>query len=90
MPTEATGLPTALKGKRQSPAPSDLKRRFPSMAYFNAGVMVVWHVFPELKSVHVFTSPVDVTICEGDTVCSAAPALPDLQMTANEVFYRKF
>lgn len=58
-------------------------------AYFQAGVQVVWHIFPELRSVHVFASPVEVTICEGDTICSAAPAVPDLQMTANEVFYRK-
>lgn len=58
-------------------------------AYFNAGVQVVWHIFPELRSVQVFTSPTAVTICEGDAICSVIPAIPDMQITANEVFYRK-
>ncbi|HHM21102.1 MAG TPA: Uma2 family endonuclease, partial [Bacteroidetes bacterium] len=42
--------------------------------YFMAGVKNVWHIYPASKQVHVYTSPEDVTICMGKTICSAAPA----------------
>lgn len=54
--------------------------------YFAAGVKVVWLVFPDLDQVHVYTSIFDVTICKDAKVCSAAPVLPDFDMTASEVF----
>ena len=54
--------------------------------YFRAGVQVVWHIFPTSKKVDVFTSPDDVTICRGKTVCSGAPALPDFQIPAEALF----
>ncbi|AEE51333.1 Uma2 family endonuclease [Haliscomenobacter hydrossis] len=54
--------------------------------YFLAGVQVVWHIYSESKQVHVFTSPEQVTICRGKRVCSAAPALGDLEISAEELF----
>ena len=54
--------------------------------YFLAGVQVVWHIYPESKQVHVFTSPEQVNICRGNVVCSAAPALGDLEVSAEELF----
>jgi Uma2 family endonuclease len=54
--------------------------------YFRAGVQVFWQIHPTIESVHVFTSPTQVTICEGKTVCSAAPVLIDFEMTAEEIF----
>lgn len=54
--------------------------------YFLAGVQVVWHIYPESKQVHVFTSPEQVTICRGKKVCSAAPALWDMEISAEELF----
>jgi Uma2 family endonuclease len=54
--------------------------------YFLAGVQVVWHIYPESKQVHVFTSPEQVSICRGNAVCSAAPALADLEVSAEELF----
>jgi Uma2 family endonuclease len=54
--------------------------------YFADGVQVVWQIFPKLKSVHVFTSPVDVKICRGAAICSASPALPDFEIAAQDVF----
>ena len=54
--------------------------------YFRAGVQVVWQIDPTDQSVSVYTSPVDVKICEGAAVCSAAPALPDFEMTAEQIF----
>lgn len=56
--------------------------------YFNAGVQVIWHVFPALRMVRVFTSvKSNTTYFETDRF-SAAPAVPDLQMTVDELFAR--
>ncbi len=54
--------------------------------YFRAGVQVVWHIYPASKQVYVYTSVEDVTICRGKTVCSGAPAVPDFEVTAEELF----
>jgi Uma2 family endonuclease len=54
--------------------------------YFQAGVQVVWIIFPESQQVYVYTSPEQVQICRGNTVCSAAPAVPDLNIRAEELF----
>jgi len=53
--------------------------------YFKAAVggvplKVVWLVFPEEKSVHVYTSRRDVKICIENDICSAAPVLPDFEI----------
>jgi Uma2 family endonuclease len=69
-------------------SPSDNANKINSKLdeYFLAGVQVVWHIFPESKQVYVYTSPEFVTICRGQTVCSAAPALPDLMISAEVLF----
>ena len=54
--------------------------------YFQAGVRLVWHIFPEQQMVYIFISPKLITVCEGDDICSAAPALPDFQMAAKDIF----
>jgi Uma2 family endonuclease len=56
--------------------------------YFQAGVQVVWLIFPDDYTVYVYTSPKTVTICTDDDTLSAAPALPELQMTVAELFRR--
>lgn len=54
--------------------------------YFRAGVQVVWHIFPASSQVYVYTAPDQVTICRGKTMCSGAPALPDFEISAEELF----
>jgi len=54
--------------------------------YFQAGVQVVWHIFPHSRKVDVYTSPDNVTICRGATVCSGEPALAGFEITAAELF----
>lgn len=69
-------------------SPSDTSKHIEQkiIEYFTAGVRVVWHVHPDLRMVRVFTSPRhNVTCFEQDTF-SAAPALPDLQFTVDELF----
>lgn len=54
--------------------------------YFKAGVQVVWQIYPALQQVHVYTAVDKVTICQGKTVCSGAPVLPDFEVAAAEIF----
>ncbi|MER0441436.1 Uma2 family endonuclease [Emticicia sp. W12TSBA100-4] len=48
--------------------------------YYKAGIKVVWLIFPENKSVHVYTSRRDVKICIENDICSAAPILPEFEI----------
>ncbi|MEM9888564.1 MAG: Uma2 family endonuclease [Bacteroidota bacterium] len=54
--------------------------------YFDAGVQVVWQIMPFSKKVYVFTSPEDLKVCRGETICSAAPALDDFEIKAADLF----
>ncbi len=56
--------------------------------YREAGVKVVWQIFPKFEKVHVYAGEnLDaMTVCRGDRLCSAAPALPDFVMAAKDVF----
>ena len=56
--------------------------------YFNAGVQMIWHIFPALQMIRVFTSvKTSITHFETD-VFDAGPVIPDLTMTVNELFAR--
>lgn len=54
--------------------------------YFANGVQVLWVIFPHSKKVEVYRSPKDVNICFGDDRCTAAPVLPDFEISVNELF----
>jgi Uma2 family endonuclease len=54
--------------------------------YFEAGVQVIWHIYPELRMVRVSTSPRNNVTCFENDFFSATPAIPDLQMTVDELF----
>ena len=54
--------------------------------YFDNGVQVVWVIFPKLKQVKVYRSVRDITVRFGDDICSAAPVLPDFEMSVNDIF----
>jgi Uma2 family endonuclease len=88
-------LPLMWKGKNQiAPwvieviSPSDnADKIFEKLnEYFSSGVKVVWHIFPTSQQIYVYTSPEDVTICRGKTVCSGMPAIPDFSIKAEEFF----
>lgn len=71
-------------------SPSDIADRIETkvIEYFTAGVQVIWHVFPALRMVRVFTSVKNsITHFETDTF-DAAPVVADLSMTVNELFAR--
>lgn len=52
--------------------------------YFNVGVQVYWQIQRQL--VYVYTSPTQIMVCKGDSICSAAPVLPDFQISAKDLF----
>ncbi len=54
--------------------------------YFTDGVKTVWQIYPNQKTVHVYTSPYDVLICHGTMLCSASPALADFNIVTQELF----
>ena len=56
--------------------------------YRAAGVKVVWHVFPKIEEIHIYTgNNLDtMTVCRGGKLCSADPALPDFVLSAHDVF----
>lgn len=58
--------------------------------YSEAGVQVVWHIFPQLRQVDVYTGTLlhQMTVCKGGDLCSAAPALPDFQLSVDAIFYK--
>ena len=71
-----------------SPTDNYLKVNKKLREYFKAGVKVVWQIVPEEQTVYVYTSPTKVTICEGDTVCSAAPVVTDFTIPAKDIFVK--
>lgn len=54
--------------------------------YFAAGVKVLWLLHPNTEKVEVYTSLFDIKVCKGSMLCSAEPVLPDMTMSAAEIF----
>ena len=54
--------------------------------YFDAGVEVIWWVFPLYKEVVVYTSPINMTGRHENDLLTAAPALPNFQLTVAQLF----
>ena len=59
------------------------------LEYFQVGVKVLWHIFPQQEMVYVFTSPEHITVCRGETLCSAEPVVEGFTISANDIFKRK-
>jgi len=55
--------------------------------YRAAKVKVVWHIYPELKEVHVYQGE-NMTICSGEVKCSAATVIPHFELTADLIFQK--
>ncbi len=53
--------------------------------YFKAGVRVVWIVIPEQRVVNIYSSRRDVRACLENDVCSAAPVLPEFEISVNDL-----
>ena len=56
------------------------------LEYFKAGVKVLWHIFPKQQMVYVFKSMSQIAILRADDICSAAPVIPDFEISVNDIF----
>ena len=54
--------------------------------YFKYGVKVAWLVYPDYQEVEVYTAYKEVKICTGADVCSAAPVLPEFEISVDAIF----
>lgn len=54
--------------------------------YFKAGVQVLWHILPTLEKVYIYTSPLHVTVCKGNIVCSAETVIAGFSLPAKDIF----
>ena len=69
-----------------SPNEIGFKIECKALEYMNAGVQVLWQIYPELRMIHVRTSANNTQLYfEGD-VCTAAPALADMKVKISELF----
>jgi Uma2 family endonuclease len=54
--------------------------------YFDAGVKVVWLIYPQSEKVQVYKEDKTSLICSDKMICSADPVLSAFAMPANDVF----
>ncbi len=57
-----------------------------TIEYFKAGVKVVWLIYPDNKTVQVYTSLKQAQICTDDDICSAKPVLEDFEIKVSDIF----
>ncbi|HEV7381104.1 MAG TPA: Uma2 family endonuclease [Dyadobacter sp.] len=68
-----------------SPTDDAIKVEDKLAEYFKSSVKIVWHIYPENGVVYVYTSRKHVKICTDRDICSAAPVLPDFNISVNEL-----
>lgn len=56
--------------------------------YFAAGARLVWYVYPQQRTVHVYTSPQHVRILDEEQRLEGGTVLPGFQVTIREWFAR--
>ena len=69
-----------------SPSNTDLTNKKKILEYLEAGVSMVWYVYPQLQQVWIHTSPTSVTVCQEGDECVADPAVPGLRIPVQELF----
>lgn len=68
-------------------SPNDIANKVQSKVqdYFQAGVRVVWNIYPLLGEVHVFEDAGSSLIRRGNGLCSAEAAIPGFSMPVSEI-----
>jgi Uma2 family endonuclease len=57
-----------------------------TIEYFKAGVKVLWLIYPDNKTIQVYTSLKQAQICSDDDICSAKPVLEDFEIKVSDIF----
>ena len=87
-PEEAEEAP-ALVIEVSSPSNSDEHNKEKILEYLEAGVQMVWYIYPQIKQVWIHTSPKEVVICDQNSVCDMHPVVPEFRMKVREIFEKK-
>jgi Uma2 family endonuclease len=53
--------------------------------YFDAGVKVLWHIFPSQGIIHVYEDSRHIVICKEDDICSAATVIDGFEFSVNTI-----
>ncbi len=67
-----------------SEEPADMARKVEE--YFASGARLVWHIFPETKTLIVFRSPSDATIYQPDDEIDMSDLLPGFRSRVADLF----
>lgn len=69
-------------------SPSNTRREMERklVDYFDAGVVVVWMVYPQSREVVVYTSPLEATTLRGEDTIDGGAVLPGFSVTVSKVF----
>ncbi|WKN40512.1 Uma2 family endonuclease [Tunicatimonas pelagia] len=86
-PEEAPDAP-ALVIEVVSPSNTDLQNKLKMQEYLDAGVQMVWFIYPNVEQVWSHTSPTDVKVYQQDDKCDASSVVKGFQISAKEVFKR--
>ncbi|MEM7181359.1 MAG: Uma2 family endonuclease, partial [Spirochaetota bacterium] len=69
-----------------SPSNSSIEVEQKKKEYFQAGVQVVWHIYPPLQEVKIYYSDKQVRICNEKDTCDVGEILPEFSVTIPEIF----
>ncbi len=86
-PEEAAEAP-ALVIEVSSPSNADEQNKEKMLEYLEAGVQMVWYIYPHIKQVWIHTSPTEVMARHENDVCQADPIVPGFSITVKEIFDR--
>ena len=86
-PEEAAEAP-ALVIEISSPSNADEQNKRKMLEYLEAGVKMVWYIYPHIKQVWIHTSPTEVVVRHENDVCQANPVVPGFSITVDEIFDR--
>lgn len=53
--------------------------------YWDAGVRVIWQIYPTKQQVHVYHGK-KMTVCTGSDLCSAEPVIAGFVLPAQDIF----
>jgi Uma2 family endonuclease len=86
-PEEAPEAP-ALVIEIVSPSNTDIQNKLKIQEYLEAGVQMIWYIYPNVEQVWVHTSETQVEIRRQGDVCDARPIIAGFQISVKEIFDR--
>jgi Uma2 family endonuclease len=82
IPTLAPALAVEVISKGNTPR--EMERKLSE--YFSAGTSLVWYVYPNTRSVHIFTSPTSQVILNENQTLDGGDVLPGFELPLSRLF----